>query len=84
MDSVNGIGKMFHVTGDIIGGNGMYYDERPDYCALQFEHLYRARQIGWAQGLLLGQNHHSLEGLADADQTAGNKFLGGRPPYRKT
>ncbi|KAK2767025.1 hypothetical protein FQN54_006343 [Arachnomyces sp. PD_36] len=42
-------GKLFHVTGDVIAANGMWYEERQYHAArdLTETHRYDDTQIGW-------------------------------------
>ncbi|KAK2800969.1 hypothetical protein FQN50_007944 [Emmonsiellopsis sp. PD_5] len=49
LDATTHKGTLFHVTGDIISANGMYYEERKDYAPSLSEHLFRNTQIGWVR-----------------------------------
>lgn len=46
-DPVNGRGKLFHVTGDIIAASGMMYQERGNFTPGASAQLHRTTQIGW-------------------------------------
>jgi hypothetical protein len=47
-DQIEGSGTLFHITGDIIAPNGMYYEERgPTYNPTKSEYLHNFPQIGW-------------------------------------
>ena len=55
-DEITREGTMFHVTGDIIAANGMYYEERgPNYRARDSIKLHECPHIGW----VLAADYHS-------------------------
>ncbi|PGG96867.1 hypothetical protein AJ79_09429 [Helicocarpus griseus UAMH5409] len=55
-DQTTELGTLFHVTGDIIAKNGMYYEERgPNYHPNESAHLHSNPQIGW----VLADDFHS-------------------------
>lgn len=47
LDSANGKGTFFHVTGDIIANGGMRYEEKRGYQPGASGRLYRNTHIGW-------------------------------------
>lgn len=49
LDAKTGKGTLFHVTGDIISNNGMFYEERRDYASGLSDHLHSFKQIGWVR-----------------------------------
>ncbi|KAK2803432.1 hypothetical protein FQN51_003539 [Onygenales sp. PD_10] len=49
LDAATEKGTLFHVTGDIISANGMYYEERKDYAPSLSQHLFRTTHIGWVR-----------------------------------
>ncbi|KAF3490593.1 uncharacterized protein GIQ15_00110 [Arthroderma uncinatum] len=47
LNAVTGSGTLFHVTGDVIGANGMRYEERENVIEKDSIHLHAFPQVGW-------------------------------------
>jgi hypothetical protein len=79
-------GTLFHVTGDVIAGSGMIYEERDNYAPTKEEHFVRSPQIGW----ILKTDYHSgrfsniLRALPRPTKQQGLNFWKPDPNHRRT
>lgn len=55
VDTEDGKGTLFHVTGDVISANGMRYEEKADFAPGESARLHKSTRLGW----VLKDDYHS-------------------------